>query len=64
VTTKDRRGQVTQFHLLSMSIGVVTNQLRKITSIGEVSKIGAEMKHFAKDHKEKHSAYAIDRRKD
>jgi diguanylate cyclase (GGDEF)-like protein len=64
VVTKDRRGQETQFRLLSMAIGVVTNQLRQITSLGEVSKIGAEMKHFAKDGKEKRSAYAIDRRKD
>jgi diguanylate cyclase (GGDEF)-like protein len=64
ITTKNRQGQVTRFPLLSMSIGVVTNQLRKITSLGEVSKIGAEMKHFAKDQKEQKSAYAIDRRKD
>jgi PleD family two-component response regulator len=64
VITKDRRGQVTQFPLISISIGVVTNQLKKILSLGEVSKIGAEMKHFAKDQKEKRSAYAIDRRKD
>ena len=64
ITTRDRRGQVTQFPLISMSIGVVTNQLRKITSLGEVSKIGAEMKHFAKDQKEQKSAYAVDRRKD
>jgi diguanylate cyclase (GGDEF)-like protein len=65
IITKDRRGKETQFPLLSMSIGVVTNQLRKIASIGEVSKIGAEMKHFAKDQDGKHrSAYAIDRRKD
>jgi diguanylate cyclase (GGDEF)-like protein len=64
VTMKDRRGQVTQFRLLSISIGVVTSVVRKISSLGEVSKIGAEMKHFAKDHKEKRSAYAIDRRKD
>jgi diguanylate cyclase (GGDEF)-like protein len=64
ITTQDRRGQVTQFPLLSISIGVVTNQLRVISSLGEVSKIGAEMKHFAKDHKEKRSSYAVDRRKD
>ena len=43
---------------------MVHSQLRKITSLGEVSKIGAEMKHFAKEHKEMRSAYAIDRRKD
>lgn len=64
VETKDRRGQITQYPLLTLAIGVVTNQIRPITSLGEVSKIGAEMKHFAKDHKDHRSAYAIDRRKD
>jgi len=64
VESKDRRGQVTKFPLLSMAIGVVTNQLRPLTSIGEVSKIGAEMKHFAKETKDKGSAYAIDRRRE
>jgi PleD family two-component response regulator len=64
VETTDRRGQVTRFPLLSMAIGVVTNQLRPITSLGEVSKIGAEMKHFAKEKKAKGSGYAIDRRRE
>lgn len=63
ISAKDRRGQVAQFPLLSMGIGVVTNQLRVITSLGEVSKVGAEMKHFAKENK-KGSSYAIDRRKE
>jgi diguanylate cyclase (GGDEF)-like protein len=64
VTCKDRRGKVTQYPLLSISIGAVTNQRRKISSLGEVSAIGAEMKRFAKEHKQIGSAYAIDRRKD
>ena len=64
VETKDRRGQVTRFPLLSMAIGVVSNQVRPISSLGEVSKIGAEMKHFAKENKDKGSAYAIDRRRE
>jgi diguanylate cyclase (GGDEF)-like protein len=62
VETKDRRGQSSRFPLLSMAIGVVTNQYRPIASLGEVSTIGAEMKHFAKDNKG--SAYAIDRRRE
>jgi diguanylate cyclase (GGDEF)-like protein len=62
VEAKDRRGQVTVFPLLSLAVGVVTNQHRKITSLGEISKIGAEMKHFAKENKG--SSYAIDRRKE
>jgi len=64
VETKDRRGQVTRFPILSIAIGVVSNQLRPLASLGEVSKIGAEMKHFAKENKDKGSSYAIDRRKE
>lgn len=64
VITKDRRGQITKFPLLSVSIGVVTNQHRKVASLGEVSAIGAEMKRYAKEHKQNGSAYAIDRRRD
>lgn len=64
ITTQDRRGQETRFPLLSIAIGVVTNQYRNLTSLGEISKIGAEMKHFAKETKEKGSHYAIDRRRE
>lgn len=64
VVTKDRRGQVTKFPILSIAIGVVTNRHRAISSLGEVSTIGAEMKHFAKENKEKGSSYAIDRRRE
>lgn len=63
ITTKDRRGQVTQYPLLSISIGVVTNQNREIASLGEVSKVGAEMKHFAKENRQG-SSFAVDRRKE
>ncbi|HVO32901.1 MAG TPA: response regulator [Elusimicrobiota bacterium] len=64
ITTKDRRGNVEKFPVLSMAIGVVTNQFRVITSLGEISKVGAEMKHFAKDGKDRGSSYAIDRRRE
>jgi diguanylate cyclase (GGDEF)-like protein len=63
VETKDRRGQISRFPLLSIAIGVVTTNTRPLTSLGEVSTIGAEMKHFAKENKDKGSAYAVDRRK-
>lgn len=62
VETKDRRGHPARFPLLSVAIGVVTTQTRPLTSLGEVSKIGAEMKHFAKENKG--SAYAVDRRRE
>jgi hypothetical protein len=41
---------------------VVTTQTRPLTSLGEVSKIGAEMKHFAKENKG--SSFAVDRRRE
>ena len=64
VQAEDRRGKKTQFPLLSIAIGVVTNQYKTLTSLGEVSSIGTEMKHFAKEKKDKGSAYAVDRRTD
>ncbi len=64
IETKDRKGQMTRFPLLSIAIGVVSNMFRPMTSLGEVSHIGAEMKHFAKEKKDKGSSCALDRRKD
>lgn len=64
VQAEDRRGKKTQFPLLSIAIGVVTNQYKTLTSLGEVSSIGTEMKHFAKEKKDKGSSYAVDRRTD
>lgn len=64
VITKDRRGLESRFPLLSLSIGVVSNQHRSLSSLGEISKIGAEMKHFAKEQTTRGSRYAFDRRLD
>jgi diguanylate cyclase (GGDEF)-like protein len=63
IETKDRQGKLARFPLLSIAIGVATTNTRPLTSLGEVSKIGTEMKHFAKEKKDKGSSYAIDRRK-
>jgi diguanylate cyclase (GGDEF)-like protein len=56
----DRQGQRTTYPLVSLSIGVVTNQIRAITSIEEVSRIAAEVKHKAKETPG--STYFVDRR--
>jgi diguanylate cyclase (GGDEF)-like protein len=64
IVTKDRQGRESRFPLLSMAIGVVTNQHRALRSLGEVSTIGAEMKRFAKESKENGSYYAVDRRRE
>jgi len=48
IITKDRQGQEQKVPLLSISIGVVTNEKRKITHVGEIGEIGAELKKQAK----------------
>ncbi|MCX5656746.1 MAG: response regulator [Candidatus Omnitrophica bacterium] len=45
---KDRKGNPVQTSLLSISIGVVTNEKRKISHMAEVAQIGAELKEYAK----------------
>ena len=61
---EDRQGRAQQFPFLSISIGVVHNKIRKITSLGQISQIGAELKHVAKMRKEPGSCFVVDRRTD
>ena len=44
----DRKGRPYQFPLVSLSIGVVNNQIRRYHSIQEVSYLAAEAKRYAK----------------
>ncbi len=44
----DRRGQCQTYPLVALSIAVVTNERRNITSLAEVSRIAAEVKRAAK----------------
>ncbi len=44
----DRQGQLQRYSLVNLSIGVVTNERRPITSTAEVSQIAAEVKRAAK----------------
>jgi diguanylate cyclase (GGDEF)-like protein len=59
---RDRRGQLHQVPLMTLSIGVVTNQHRRFTRGGEVSDLLTEMKGYAKTLPG--SAWAMDRRRD
>ncbi len=45
---KDRQKKTRKIPLLSISIGVVTNEKRKISHVGEVGELGAELKEYAK----------------
>ncbi len=57
---KDRRGAVHRVPIMTLSIGVVTNQFQTFTHTGQVSELAAEMKTFAKTHPG--SVYVVDRR--
>ena len=60
IETVNRQGEKQRFQLLSIAIGVVLNIDGKITSMGMISKVSAELKKFAK--RNEGSSYAIDRR--
>ena len=48
IVGRDRKGNVEQIPLISVSIGVVTNETRLLTHVAEISEIGAELKEYAK----------------
>ncbi len=59
IEVPDRAGHKTRFPIVAIAIGGVTNLKQCLTSIGQVSALGAEMKKFAKNDPE---GYAFDRR--
>ena len=56
----DRKGQQVKIPLLSISIALVTNETHPLTHPGEVAKIGAELKAYAKQFER--SLYVKERR--
>ncbi|MDD4003977.1 MAG: response regulator [Elusimicrobiaceae bacterium] len=61
IVTEDRLGKQQRFPLISISIGIAHNRERELTSFTQISEIGSELKHRAKQ--ETGSKYIIDRRK-
>jgi GGDEF domain-containing protein len=59
---KDRRGQLHRVPLMTLSIGVVTNERRRFTNAANVSLLATEMKGYAKTLAG--SVYSVDRRAD
>jgi diguanylate cyclase (GGDEF)-like protein len=59
---KDRRGQLHRVPLMTVSIGVVTNERRQFTHAAQMSELATEMKSYAKTLDG--SLYAVDRRQD
>ncbi len=59
---KDRRGQLHRVPLMTLSIGIVTNQHRHFTHPAQVSELATEMKSYAKT--QAGSVFVVDRRHD
>lgn len=59
---KDRRGQLHRVPLMTLSIGVVTNERRMFATASQVSELATEMKGYAKTLEG--SVFTVDRRQD
>ncbi len=57
---KDRRGEIHRIPLMTLSIGVVTNQFQVFAHPGQISELAGEMKTYAKTLPG--SVYVVDRR--
>ncbi len=62
IISTDRQGNIKKFPFLSISIGIVNNVSRPLTSFAQVSNIGTELKKAAKAPEKSH--YVMDRRHD
>ncbi|MCX7641168.1 MAG: response regulator [Elusimicrobiales bacterium] len=61
IVTRDRQGNITQFPLMGIAIGIVHNLYKPLKSYAQVSHIGSELKKAAKSASI--STYVIDRRR-
>lgn len=61
IIAHDRQGHLQNVPLLSISIGIVSNEWRKIEHVAQIGEIGAELKSYAKSLER--SNYVKDKRK-
>jgi diguanylate cyclase (GGDEF)-like protein len=61
IVSIDRRGYVMKFPIMTISISIVHNENRELTDPGQIGRIAAELKKYAKDLEG--SVYVFDRRK-
>jgi len=62
IEVTNRRDEMQRFPLMTMSIGVATNERRTLSSPLQVAEIASELKRAAKQRHEKGSQYIVDRR--
>ncbi len=60
IVTENRRGEREEYPIMTVSIGAVTSRIKQFSHVGEISKLGSELKKFAKKHEK--SCFVIDRR--
>lgn len=65
IVSVNRKGQVEEFPLISISIAIVMNDKKELTSMPQIAQLAAELKKYAKSKPagELGSSYVIDRRK-
>ncbi len=65
IIARDRKEHIQKFPIMSVSIGVATNERREYNHFAKIIEIATEMKNFAKKKcAETNICYAIDKRKD
>lgn len=65
IETQDRQGRSRQFPLMTLSVGVVTSEHRRLDHYAKVVSIASEMKSFCKSRQtDRLSRFAFDRRQD
>ncbi len=63
IQSKDRQGNINKFPLMTLSIGISTNDRRSITHYAQIAQITSELKKFIKGREQKEkSAIVTDRR--
>lgn len=61
IIIKNRTGQLSKIPILSLAIGIITNEHRPLSHVGEIVQIGTELKNYAKTFGK--SIYIKDRRR-
>jgi hypothetical protein len=61
IDVTDRRNELHQFPIMTVSLGISTNALRPIESHQHAAQVATEMAEFAKQ--DKGSSFAVDRRR-
>ncbi len=61
ITIENRRGEKEKFPIVTISIGVVLSKNKEFSHVGEISRLGSELKKYAK--KQLKSNYVVDRRR-